>query len=632
MLARLGHFAASHPWRFITAWIATAAILAGSVAVVGTGFTSKITAPASESSAGLELLSDEFPGAGGESASIVVWADQGVDDPEVRTALVALFEASKDIDGVVNVMSPYSPIGGTQISSVEPATVAYAQLVLEAGTTTDDGSRIAAEIAALSPDIEGVEIALGGDMFRHREPPNSEMLGLAFAIFVLILSFGSVLAMGLPIATALAGVGTGVAGAALLSNLIEMPDFAATIGIMIGLGVGIDYALFIVTRYQQHIRAGEPIPESVSAALDSAGRAVLFAGVTVVVSLLGMVLMGVTFVTGLAFAASTTVLLSMTASVTLLPALIGLAGQRIQITRWSGLLGSLLVGIALAGVALDIPILRWAAVLAVVVVIAGRVRGPLSRTIDLTSAKPREATAPYRWSRLVQRRALLFTIPGALILMILALPLFSIQLGFADAGNDPEGTTTRRAYDLLEEGFGPGANGPLILVTTLPADPDLRQIQAVTRTLEGVEGVALVSDAIPNDPQQPTAVLWQVTPDTAPQDQATADLVHELRDEVIPGIDGEMGTDILVAGPVAANIDFTDYLGPHHRTSMAPCSCVVPVPHDGVPVDPRSTEGGDHERALDRIRVRRGRRHLPVGVARVGLRRRARARSSRSSR
>src|SRR5690606_21532631 len=217
-----------------------------------------------------------------------------------------------EIEGVVNVMSPYGPIGAGQVSSTGDAAgkVAYAQLVLDAGTTTDEGARIADEIATLSPDIDGLEVALGGDMFRHREPPSSEMLGLAFATFVLILSFGSVLAMGLPIATALAGVGTGVAATALLSNVIEMPDFAATIGVMIGLGVGIDYALFIVTRYQQHLNAGEPIPKSVAASLDTAGRAVLFAGVTVVVSLLGLLLMGVTFVTGLAFAAATTVLLT----------------------------------------------------------------------------------------------------------------------------------------------------------------------------------------------------------------------------------------------------------------------------------------------------------------------------------
>ena len=562
MLARLGHFAASHPKRFIAAWLVTVAILAGAMIGIGPAFTSTITAPASESSAGLELLTADFPSAGGDSGTIVFRADQGVNSPAVQSAMSDLFEATKEIDGVINVMSPYSPIGASQISTSgdDAGNVAFAQLVLEAGTSTDDGARIGDEITRLAPDIDGIEIALGGDMFRFREPPNSEMLGLAFAIFVLIVSFGSVLAMGLPIATALAGVGTGVLTTALLSNIIEMPDFAATIGIMIGLGVGIDYALFIVTRYQEHLAGGESVAESVAASLDTAGRAVLFAGVTVVVSLLGMLLMGITFVTGLAFAAATTVMLTMIASVTLLPALIGLAGKRIQITRRSGLIGSLLAAIALGGVALDIPALRFAAVLAVIVVIAGRFKGPLNKTIKLTSEKVTEETAWYRWSRFVQRRAVVITVSATLLLLIVAIPVFSIQLGFADAGNDPDGTTTRQAYDLLEDGFGPGANGPLILVTELPAGANLVEIQAVGKTLQQVEGVAQTSPGIPNDPQQPTAVLWQVIPETSPQDQATADLLHELRDNVVPQIDEALGTEILVTGPVAANLDFSDYL------------------------------------------------------------------------
>jgi RND superfamily putative drug exporter len=533
-------------------------MLIGAVITIGPAFTSNITAPASESSAGLEIMTTEFPSAGGDSGTIVYRADQGVTDPAVQAGMAELFEDTKQIEGVVNVLSPYSPIGSNQIS--ESGTIAYAQLVLEAGSTQEDGATIGAEIVALTPDVEGLEIALGGDMFRHREPPNSEMLGIAFAIFVLILSFGSVLAMGLPIATALAGVGTGVLVTVLLSNLIEMPDFAATIGIMIGLGVGIDYALFIVTRYQEHLNAGESVSESVGASLDTAGRAVLFAGVTVVVSLLGMLLMGITFVTGLAFAAATTVMVTMVASVTLLPALIGLAGTRIQITRRSGLVASLLVAIALVGVALDIPQLRFALILAVVVVIVGRFKGPLNKTVTLTSDKPLEETASYRWSRFVQRRAVIIAISATLLLLVVAIPVMSIQLGFADSGNDPEGTTTRQAYDLLEEGFGPGANGPLILVTELPADASLMELQAVTKTLEQTEGIVRISPPIPNDPQQPTAVLWQVTPATAPQDQATADLVHSLRDDVIPEINDATGTNILITGPVAANLDFSDYL------------------------------------------------------------------------
>jgi RND superfamily putative drug exporter len=562
MLARLGYFASSHPWRYITAWLIAVAILVGGMLTIGPAFTSSITAPASESSAGLEILASEFPSAGGDSGTIVFKADQGVTDPVVQTAMTELFEATKQIDGVVNVISPYSPIGGSQISSMGDNTgkIAFAQLVLEAGTTTEDGTRIGENIAELSPDIDGLEIALGGDMFRLREPPNSEMLGIAFAIFILIASFGSVLAMGLPIATALAGVGTGVLATALLSNIIEMPDFAATIGIMIGLGVGIDYALFIITRYQEHLDAGESVSESVAASLDTAGRAVLFAGVTVIVSLMGMLLMGITFVTGLAFAAATTVLLTMVASVTLLPALIGLAGQRIQITRWSGLIGSLLVAIALVGVALDIPVLRFGVVLAVIVVIAGRFKGPLNKTVKLKSDGPMEESTAYRWSRFVQRRAVIITVGATLLLMIMAVPTFSIQLGFADAGNDPNGTTTREAYDLLEEGFGPGANGPLILITELPQNANLMEMQAISATLQQVNGITHVSSGIPNDPQQPTAMLWRVVPATSPQDQATTDLLHTLRSDAVPPINEAAGTDILITGPVAANVDFSDYL------------------------------------------------------------------------
>ena len=562
MLVRLGRFASSHPWRILAAWVITVAMLVGAVVTIGPAFTTNITAPASESTEGLDILSTQFPNAGGDPATIVYSATQGVDDPEVTAAMSELFDATKAIDGVVNVLSPYSPIGASQISTHgdSAGNIAYAQLVLEADTTTDEGAAIGEQIAELAPEIDGLEIALGGDMFRLREPPNSEMLGIAFAIFVLIIAFGSVLAMGLPIATALAGVGTGVLLTALLSNVIEMPDFAATIGIMIGLGVGIDYALFIVTRYQEHLERGESVASSVGAALDSAGRAVLFAGVTVVVSLLGMLLMGITFVTGLAIAASVTVMVTMVASVTLLPALIGLAGHRIQVTRRGGLLASALIAIALLGVALDIPVLRLGVVLALVSAILARFWGPLKRTVKISSDKAVEETFSYKWSRFVQRRAWIITISATVVLLIVAIPVLSMQLGFADAGNDPEGTTTRQAYDMLEEGFGPGANGPLLLVTELPDGANLEGAKSVSQLLEGVEGVAKVSMPIPNDPQQPTAVLWQVIPETSPQDEATVDLVHDLRDNVVPQINDAGGTDIKVTGPVAANIDFSEYL------------------------------------------------------------------------
>ncbi|NOY55563.1 MAG: MMPL family transporter [Actinobacteria bacterium] len=562
MLTRLGRFAASHPWRFIAAWLLTVAVLVGTVLGVGQAFTSSITAPASESSEGLGILATEFPHAGGDPATIVFRAEQGVDNSDVRTAMSELFERTKQIEGVVNVVSPYSPIGDSQISTSGESAgkIAYAQLVLDAATTTGEGARIGEEIISMAPEIDGFELALGGDVFRHREPPSSETLGLAFAMFVLIAAFGSVLAMGLPVATALAGVGTGVLITALVSNIIEMPDFAATIGIMIGLGVGIDYALFIVTRHREYLGRGISVVDSAAASLNSAGRAVLFAGVTVVVSLLGMLLMGVSFITGLAVAASTTVLVTMVASVTLLPALIGLGGHRIEVTRRGGLLASVLVATALIGVALDIPALRAALILAIAAVIAGRFWGPLKRRVVISSGKPIEETAFYRWSRFVQRRAGIITVMGIVVLAIVAIPVLSVQLGFADASNDPVGTTTREASDLLTEGFGPGANGPLLLIGELSRGIDLKALQGVTNTLGEVDGVARVSRPILNDPRQPTAVLWQVIPETSPQDEATTDLVHDLRDDVIPQIDRTVGTDLRVTGPVAANLDFSEYL------------------------------------------------------------------------
>ncbi|MEN8113903.1 MAG: MMPL family transporter, partial [Actinomycetota bacterium] len=495
MLARLGRFGASHPWRFIAAWLLTVAVLVGAVVTIGPAFTDNITAPASESSEGLEILATQFPSAGGDQGTIVFRAEQGVTNPEVQGAMSELFEGAKQVDGVVNVISPYSPMGGAQISSEGESAgkIAYAQLILEAGTTTADGARIAEEIAFMAPEVDGVEVELGGDMFREREPPSSEMLGLAFAIFVLIVAFGSVLAMGLPIAVALGGVGTGVLITAMLSNLIEMPDFAATIGIMIGLGVGIDYALFIVTRYNEYLDRGDSVVDAAGSALNSAGRAVLFAGVTVVVSLLGMVLMGITFVTGLAVAASTTVLVTMVASVTLLPALIGLAGHHIQVTRWGGLLASAFVALGLIGVALDIAVLRAAFVFAVLAIIAGRFWGPLKKQVTLSSTKPMEETSFYRLSRFVQRRAWAITVAAVALLAVLAIPVFSIQLGFADASNDPEGTTTREASDLLTEGFGPGANGPLIIITGLPEGANIMALQSVGNPFEQVDGIARVA-------------------------------------------------------------------------------------------------------------------------------------------
>ena len=411
------------------------------------------------------------------------------------------------------------------------------------------------------PEIPGVQIEIGGAILAEFEVPSSELLGLAFAIIVLIFAFGSVLAMGLPVGIALAGIGLGTILAGFLSHVLSIPDFASTIAVMLGLGVGIDYALFIVTRYRENLHNGASTEDATIVALDTAGRAVAFAGTTVVISLLGMLLMNLSFITGLAASAATVVAVTAVASLTLLPALLGFAGERVEVTRWRGLIGALLLAIGLVGAALAIPALTLVGLsLAAIVIVASFALAPLRREVPRRERRPLRETIPYRWSRVIQHRPWVFAIAGTLVLLVLAIPFFSLRLAFSDEGNYPEETTTRKAYDLLAVGFGPGFNGPMLLSTVIPEGTDPAALEATTQALAADPGVAFVSPAFPNDPDAPTAALWRLYPTTAPQDEATTDLVHRLRDEVLPAATQGTGLDVSVSGSVAASVDFSEYL------------------------------------------------------------------------
>jgi RND superfamily putative drug exporter len=517
-----------------------------------------------ESRRGFDILDEHFAGSsvGGEGGTIVFRAEQGVADPEVQAAMTEFFEEAAAIEGIT-VVSPYTPEGGLQIASQGPEAglIAYAQIGISRDTTLEEASAISAQLQELMPDIEGLQVELGGQIFAEFEVPSSELLGIAFAIIVLILAFGSVLAMGLPIGIALAGIGVGTFLTALLSNIASIPDFATTVAVMLGLGVGIDYALFIVTRYRENMHAGLSMEESTVVAMDSAGRAVAFAASTVVISLLGMVLMNLAFVTGIAIACATVVAITAAASLTLLPAMIGFAAERIEVTRWRGLIAALFLAIGLVGVAITFNPLAIAGLsLAAVVVVASLAVAPLRREVPRRTPRLIHETVPYRWSRLIQHRPWLSAIAGVVILLVLALPYLDQRLAFSDEGNFPEDTTTRRAYDLLAAGFGPGFNGPLLLATEIPEGTDPAQLEAVTEALAADSGVAFVTPAIPNDPQAPTAVLWRLFPTTAPQDEETTELVLRLREEVVPEVTAGTGLDVAVSGGVAASVDFSDYL------------------------------------------------------------------------
>jgi putative drug exporter of the RND superfamily len=566
--ARLGRFSFRRRGLVLGSWIAVLVTVFVLVGTIGASSDSSFSIPDSESKRGFDTLDQYFSGAGaGKSGSIVFEAAQGIDDPAVQSAMTAMFDEVSKIDGVT-LTSPYTPEGqqrGQIATTGELAgKVAFAEVALADSMSQTQAGEVGSQIGKLVPSgVDGLRVEVGGQALGTFEPPSSELIGLAFAIVVLIIAFGSVLAMGLPIGVALFGVGIGSGIITLLSNVMSVPDFATTLGAMIGLGVGIDYALFIVTRFREGLKAGLDPEEATVAALDTAGRAVVFAGFTVVISLLGMLLMGLAFINGLATGAAVTVLVTMIASITLLPAFLGFAQRRVEVTRWRGILAAGFVAVALLGVGLKIQPLLVGAPIALIILLASFAYAPLRKELPPRKEKPLRQTTAFRWSRFVQRNPWTIAIATTAFLVLLSIPVFSLRLGFSDESNFAENTTTRKAYDLTSEAFGPGTNGPLILTAELSSPQDLQVLADLTSTLANTPGVAEAVGPIPNTPGDPAssqAAIIRVTPTTGPQDVATTDLVKSLRSDVVPSATDGTGVVVNVSGSVAANIDFSSYL------------------------------------------------------------------------
>lgn len=564
MIARLGRWCFVHRRIALVSWLVA---LVG-MAVLGNGligpdYSSKFEIPASESASGFSVMREYFPqqGASGQSGSIVFRSDSTVVDPTVRAAMSDLFAKVDEIDGVT-VVSPYDEQGVRQINANK--TVAYATLNLDESLGQRGMGNVGSRVGELADDVarnlSGVDIEVGGRALAEFEPPQSELIGLGFAIVVLILAFGSVLAMGLPIGVALFGVGIGSSLVALISHIVTIPDFATTLGAMIGLAVGIDYALFIVTRFREMTREGATFEQAVYGAMDTAGRAVVFAGVTVVVSLLGMLLIGLEFVAGLGIGAATTVAVTMVASVTLLPALLGFARHRVEVTRWRGIVAAAFVAVALFGLGIGIDALLVGLPLAMVVLVAGFFFAPLRRELKPRAHKPMRDTLPFKWSRFVQRRPWATLGASLVVLGVLAVPALSLRMGFSDEGNFDKSTTTRRAYDMLADGFGPGFNGPLLVAATVASPADRAVLPGLRDAIAADQGIAFASPPMPDDADNPRAVMLQVIPKTAPQDAQTSDTIKRLRDTVIPGAIQGTGMTVYVTGSTAASDDFTAYL------------------------------------------------------------------------
>jgi RND superfamily putative drug exporter len=552
LLEKIARACVRHRWIVIGSWVAALVVINGIAGAVGPDYRTDFTLPASETKEVQQLLEANSPDRAGFTAQIVFRAPQGVDDPEVQATMNEVFDYVSSLADVT-VTSPYdSP---QQIS--QDGTIAFARLDIADTRTFTELTAVGDDIRAKGHQVnsvDGLQIEYGGDLFAGFELPESEVYGLIAAVIILILAFGSVLAMGLPIGIALFGLGIASALVSLASNVIKMPDFTTSMVAMIGLGVGIDYALFIVTRYRENLRRGASVEDSVVASIDTSGRAVLFAGITVIIALLGLLLIGLAFVQGVAIASALAVAMMISASLTLLPALLGWVGTRIDNTTRAALIA---VGLAVIGAFVGVvtgqsAIFLGGFLLAIVFFAVSFAVKPLRQLVPHRKEKPKQEQVWYRWSRFIQHRPAWSAALAAGFLILLTVPLFSIRLGFGDAGNYPEDKTVRRAYDLLAEGFGPGTNGPLFITVQGPTASDPEALGRFVETLDGVDNVAF---SVPN-PISDSLALVILYPKSAPQDEATSTLVSNLRDNVIPA----SGVDAMVGGLTAGSTDFAAYL------------------------------------------------------------------------
>ena len=442
-VARLAAWTMRHRRIVLISWVVLLIGVSVAANAVGTRQATNFSLPGTDTQRALDLLQREFPAQAGDTDQIVFRATSGrVDAAGIRAQVSPMLRQVSKVPHVSSVISPFSPAGADAISKdgrIAFATVNFDQRANQLPTSAID-QVISLGQGARSSDLQ---VELGGQAIETAQQPSfgfTTAIGVLAAIVVLLITFGSLVAMGLPIITALLGLGTGVGLIALGSQVLDMPDFATELAVMIGLGVGIDYSLFIVTRFRENYRAGAEPNAAVLAAMDTAGRAIVFAGCTVIIALLGMFALGVSFLYGVAVAASLAVLLTLLAALTVLPALLSRFGARI------GREGR-----------------------------RARKRPPEAGT----------ASTPtgfwFRWSGFIQRHPWPSAAVGLAIMLVLVAPVVTIRLGSSDAGNDPPSTTTRKAYDLLAEGFGPGFNGPLQVVTTLPSPAPRRRLARCRR-------------------------------------------------------------------------------------------------------------------------------------------------------
>jgi putative drug exporter of the RND superfamily len=499
----------------IATWVIVLIGLGALAQGVKSNYNNSVSLPGTGSTTAQQLLAKTVPAQAGDSDTIVWQVSKGtVRDPAVITKLSAVLRQISTMPEVAAVTSPYGPHGAAQISRDGRIAYATVNFTKQASSlaTADITRVINAAEAARAP---GLDVQLGGQAIGSTEQPSlgiTATIGVLAAALVLFIAFGSLLAMLLPLAAAIAGVGGGLMLITPLSHAMSVVNFAPDLGALIGLGVGIDYALFIVTRHRRGLQSGLTPQEAAVAAINTSGRAVLFAGSTVCIALLGLLVLGTTFLNGLAVAATLTVVCTVVAALTLLPALLGLFGMRVLSRR---------------------------------------------QRRALAAGTPARAGLLARWAGTVQRRPGMLAAAAIAVMVVLAIPVLSLRLGSSDQGNDSSSSTTRQAYDLLAEGFGPGFNGPLLLVAQTHTSADVAALHTLEATLPRVPDVAAVT---PVAARAGTEVI-QVIPRTSPEDKATSDLISTLRGAAIPAVERGTTLHVYVGGITATFADFASFAG-----------------------------------------------------------------------
>ncbi|MGZ4326423.1 MAG: MMPL family transporter [Solirubrobacteraceae bacterium] len=502
----------------VIGWILVAVVTSLVAGAVGRHYATDFSLPGTESQHVVDLLNSEFPAQSGDTDTIVWHASTGtVDDPNVRGQIEPLLAKVSKMPHVVSVVSPYGSAGAVQVSKDRRTAFAVVNYDKRANLLPNDtGKPVLNAVNAL--DVPGLKIAAGGQVIENAQgfsigPATS--VGVIAALIILLITFGSLITAGMPLITAGLGLITGIALVGLATHITSMSNISPELAVMIGLGVGIDYALFIVTRFRENYRKGADVSAAVIGAMDTSGRAILLAGTTVIIALLGMFATGVSFMYGLAIASVLAVLLVMAASLTVLPALLAAFGEKVAR-----------------------PSRR-------------------SRRRAARGEPPRES-AWRRWSLTVQSRPWPLAIASLAVMLLCLIPFFSMRLDTSDAGNDPSDTSTYKAFNLLSDGFGPGFNGPLLIATQLSSRSQAAQVAQVRTAVARTPGVVAVT--APRVSPSGNVAVMEAYPNSAPQAQGTTDLVHKLRDQVLPQFKGTFGTRPLVGGFTAGSVDFSQVL------------------------------------------------------------------------